>query len=290
MTAAAARPRRRRGSRTPRSPSTTAVSTSTGTVALVDRSHACVGPVDVSRHRRIGGRQRAVADHDERSRVGRLPRGTRQQPVGHGQPRRQPAAAYQSTIAGDGAHRRPRQPAAQPNSPGWCSRRAPTQQPAVEPLLFGSRPGQRRGVLEVADLEVAHRRVRDSARIATTSVGRDVHHVTGLGRAPRQRRSGVAQVPDHVGQRRHRTRGQPVAQADPGARPREARPSASVPERVGILAGRPRQPRHAPAVATSPPASPRGRAGRSAGRGRGTRRGGRSRAAASGRTGRCPPA
>ena len=55
------------------------------------------------------------------------------------------------------------------------------------------------------------------------------------------------QVTDHVGQRRHRTCGPPVAQASTRV-PTAGRPATSVTERVGILAGHPRQAGHAPAV------------------------------------------
>ena len=174
------------------------------------------------------------------------PRWHPEQPVGNGEQRRRAAGRVPVDDRGHGAqvaadlkrHRRIR-------SPGTAV--AVPQQPAVEPLLLDARPGQRGGVLEVADVAGAHGRV--GQRLDRDHVGRgDVDHVATLGAHP-QRRTHLEQMADDVGQRRHGTGGQAVPQADPGADRRTDRASpAQWPNGIGILAGHPGQTRHAPAV------------------------------------------
>ena len=152
-----------------------------GDVAFVDRAASAASGRGASVGVGIGGAPRADRAPCTTCFEVAAAVGHRQQPVGHGQPRRAVRArAYQSTIAGSAVQIGLNIQAAQPNSRGACDTAAGPQQPAVQPLLFGARPGQRRGVLERADLRRPHRRCGQRPH-RDHIVGRDLHHRTGLG-------------------------------------------------------------------------------------------------------------
>jgi hypothetical protein len=82
-------------------------------------------------------------------------------------------------------------------------------------MLFDARPRQCRRMLEVADVAGADRRCGkgfDRDHIG----GGDFYNLTAFGAHPQSRINSL-QVPDHVGQRWHRSGRQSVPQADAGA-------------------------------------------------------------------------
>ena len=194
----------------------TAVNTSTGTSRSIEAQPFVVGPRR-QRHRAIGLTRRQIACHDDGFGVGRHSGWDAQQPVGHGQPAapaRGPRTSRRSR--GNVATCRKHQ-AAQPNSRGGCFRgRSAAASRRATAARCPATPARRHArALRMCD--GPHRRRRQSALHRDDVVGGDLHHLTAFG-AHAQRRADREQVADHIGQRRHRSGRQPVAQARPGRR------------------------------------------------------------------------
>src|SRR6202034_134579 len=92
---------------------------------------------------------------------------------------------------------------------------AGAQQPAVQPVLLDTRPGQRGGMLERADLRRAHRDVAERPE-RDHVVWCELHHRARL-RPDADERCGVEQMADDIGQRWDGAVGSAVADRHPGS-------------------------------------------------------------------------